>query len=365
MIDRRQGLKLDQEGVTPLEWVNGQGAGSGEHDQRFSPPALPIEGTVPGSRSGLDAVGDSPQKGRKQLKGKKSAQQKDDGTPDLSDEAMASLKKRLDAGETLDLSDEVLDALEDYLAEAFVKKECEKIRTERAATAQKSSELGVRCICTVSAWVHQRLNVALLDGYEWLHRGGGLPRFEPLQTFSSRFGPPKRTSPETYVLSQTTYERLAAFGSGQAMGMNELEEVIERLLDTYEWLMQGGLSKHLTAVVAEEVWSDVEPQIIDCIEEISDEMGDSFNGTLVWLVWMYDWFYRSGLSEQVKDLASVAISFVELDERDRERISQAMGDEEPEDRFNSIQNLYLGEARRRLEQKSSSGSARLETSYSH
>jgi hypothetical protein len=156
-IDRRQGLKLDQEGVTPLEWVNGPGAGSGEYDQRFSPPALPVEGTVPGSRSGLDAVGASPQKGSKQLKGKKCAQQKDDGAPDLSDEAMASLKKRLDAGEKLDLSDEVLDALEDYLADVFVNEEAEKIRRERAATAQKNDELGVRYICMVSAWVHQRL----------------------------------------------------------------------------------------------------------------------------------------------------------------------------------------------------------------
>jgi hypothetical protein len=102
-------------------------------------------------------VGASPQKGSKQLKGKKCAQQKDDGAPDLSDEAMASLKKRLDAGEKLDLSDEVLDALEDYLADVFVNEEAEKIRRERAATAQKNDELGVRYICMVSAWVHQRL----------------------------------------------------------------------------------------------------------------------------------------------------------------------------------------------------------------
>lgn len=366
-IDRRQGLKLDQEGVTPLEWANGPGADVAAHDQSVSPQTDQVEGTKPVSRSGQGAVGDSPQEESRQPIGKKSVQQEDDGAPDLSDEAMASLKKRLDAGEVLDLSDEVLDALEDYLGHVFVEKEAEKIRSERAA-AQKSAELGVRTILTVSAWVHQRLEdvmrregastpdgamVALLDGYDWLHRGGALPQLEPPQAFSERFGSPKQKRPQTYVISQTTYERLAAFDPDQEMGMNELEEVIERLLDTYEWLVQGGLSKQLTAVAAEEVWSEVEPQVIDCIEEISDQVGDSFNGTLVWLVWMYDWFYASGLSEQIKDLASVAISFVELDERDRERISQAMSDEEPEDRFNSIQSLYLGEAKRRLKQKSS------------
>lgn len=43
----------------------------------------------------------------------------------------------------------------------------------------------------------------------------------------------------------------------------------------------------------------------------------------------------------------MAPSYVELDERDRERIDQVM-EEEPDEGFQAIQQIYLGEVRRRL-----------------
>jgi hypothetical protein len=61
-----------------------------------------------------------------------------------------------------------------------------------------------------------------------------------------------------------------------------------------------------------------------CLEEIGEEEGASSDETLVTLIWSYDWLYRSGLFEQVKESASTALSWFDLDEDDHEKIEDAM-----------------------------------------
>ena len=91
----------------------------------------------------------------------------------------------------------------------------------------------------------------------------------------------------------------------------------------------------------------VDAQLKACLEEIGEEEGSSSDETLVTLIWSYDWLYRSGLFEQVKELASTALSWFDLGEDDHEKIEDAMKREEPEDRFCTIQGLYLQATRSR------------------
>lgn len=90
----------------------------------------------------------------------------------------------------------------------------------------------------------------------------------------------------------------------------------------------------------------VDAQLKACLEEIGEEEGSCLDETLVTLIWSYDWLYRSGLFEQVKALASTALSWFDLDEDDHEKIEKVMEREEPEDRFGYIQELYRQHARR-------------------
>jgi len=68
----------------------------------------------------------------------------------------------------------------------------------------------------------------------------------------------------------------------------------------------------------------VDAQLKACLEEIGEEEGSCLDETLVMLIWSYDWLYRRGLFEQVKEFASTALSWFDLDEDDHEKIEEAM-----------------------------------------
>jgi hypothetical protein len=95
------------------------------------------------------------------------------------------------------------------------------------------------------------------------------------------------------------------------------------------------------------VWLQVTSALKSCLEQLGEEEGATLDETLVTLLWTYDWFYRSGLCEQVKALASTALSCFELEDDDQKKIEDAMGREENGDRFRLIQNLSLEHARGR------------------
>jgi hypothetical protein len=132
--------------------------------------------------------------------------------------------------------------------------------------------------------------------------------------------------------------------------------VIEQVLDTYEWLLQGGLCKggcegrEGMAPDSDGVWLNVEPQIKDCLQEIQEEEGGSLNETLALLIWTYEWLWKSGMLDQITGLASTALSCLLLDEEEQETIEDAMQGEEPANRFRLLQDLYLEHARGKLQQ---------------
>jgi hypothetical protein len=152
--------------------------------------------------------------------------------------------------------------------------------------------------------------------------------------------------PRPWAIRQETARRLVAIDEAKAA--KGLEQVVEGVLSTYEWLMQGGLAKELVGCVPSDaagVWLKVDAQLKACLEEIGEEECCGSDEALVTLLWSYDWLYRSGVLEQVKALASTALSWFELDDGDRQKIEGAMGSEEPAGRFRVIQDLYLQHAR--------------------
>jgi hypothetical protein len=77
----------------------------------------------------------------------------------------------------------------------------------------------------------------LLDGYCWLHRGGSLPPLPPRVAAPLSLDDP----PGPYAIRQSTLQRLVALAP--AIPEDGVEEVIEQVLERYEWVMAGGLAK--------------------------------------------------------------------------------------------------------------------------
>jgi hypothetical protein len=261
------------------------------------------------------------------------------------------------------------EIIEDRLFEAFLDRSEEDIRQERAAIAKKITEEDepVR-IFRLDSVFYRRLEAirkregsstpdgtltVLLDGYEWLHRGGVLPPFRP-KAFDVGIPFPGDFWRYTCMIRQTTYERLVAMRPVEEEKVTEhvLEMAIARLLDTYEWLLEGGLVEQVSERMStsqSSVRIEVDSQVMECLDEIGEEEGhDSLDETLVSLMWVYGWLSRSGLFEQLKALASTAVSPLDLDEDDQEKRGEALAHEgTAEDRFALLQELLLSHERER------------------
>ena len=156
-----------------------------------------------------------------------------------------------EVGEENEENEEIFE--EEFL-EAFWNRAEEEIRRERAATAKERVELGSTHLVQVHPFLCQRIEAVrrregtstpdgtltvLLHGYEWLHRGGAIPPLQPKRLVEIPV--PGKGWPITFVVSQTTYERLAAMRPKGLEKVDGLEQVIAHVLDTYEWLLEGGL----------------------------------------------------------------------------------------------------------------------------
>lgn len=258
------------------------------------------------------------------------------------------------------------EVIEDRLFEAFLDRSEEDIRQERAAIAKKITEEDdpVR-IFRLDSVFYRRLEAirkregtstpdgtlkVLLDGYEWLHRGGVLPPFRP-KAFDVGIPLPGDFWRYTCMIRQTTHERLVAMRPVEEVTEHVLEMAIARLLDTYEWLMEGGLIEQVSERMStsqSSVRIEVDSQLMECLDEIGEEEGNaSLDETLVSLMWAYGWLSRSGLFEQLKARASTVISSLDLDEYDQEKLKGALVNEGTEDRFALLQELLLSHGRER------------------
>lgn len=155
------------------------------------------------------------------------------------------------------------DVIEARRFEAFVDRSEVNIRQERAAIAKKITEEEEQThIFRLDSVFYRRLEAVrkregtrtpdgtltvLLDGYEWLHRGGVLPPFRP-KAFDVGIPFPGDFWPYMCMIRQTTYERLMAMRPVEEEKIPEhvLEMAIGHLLDTYEWLMEGGLVEQVS-----------------------------------------------------------------------------------------------------------------------
>jgi hypothetical protein len=161
-------------------------------------------------------------------------------------------------GLTEEMGEENEEILEEEFLEAFWNRAEEEIRRERAATAKKHAELGCTHLVQVHPFLCQRIEAVrrregtstpdgtltvLLNGYEWLHRGGAIAPLQPKRLVEIPV--PGKVWPITFVVSQTTYERLVAMRPERLAKVDELEQVIAHVLDTYEWLQEGGLVERM------------------------------------------------------------------------------------------------------------------------
>ena len=260
------------------------------------------------------------------------------------------------------------EVIEDRRFEAFLDRSEVDIRQERAAIVKKITEEDERMhvfrLDSVFYWrleaVRKREGIStpdgtltvLLDGYEWLHRGGVLPPFRP-KAFDVGIPFPGDFWRYACMIRQTTHERLVAMRPVEEEKVTEhvLEMAIARLLDTYEWLMEGGLVEQVSErMVASQssVRIEVDSQLMECLDEIGEEEGNaSTDETLVSLIWVYGWLYRSGLFKQLKALASTVVSSFDLDEYDQEKLRKALANEGTDDRFALLQDLLLSHVKER------------------
>jgi hypothetical protein len=176
-------------------------------------------------------------------------------------------------GLTEEVEEENEEILEEEFLEAWWDRSEEEIRRERAATAKERVELGCTHLVEVHPVLCQRIEAVrrregtstpdgtltvLLNGYEWLHRGGAIPPFQPKRLVEIPV--PEKGWPITFVVSQTTYERLVAMRPEGLEKVDELEQVIAHVLDTYEWLLEGGLVETMFGRSVTEVagaWKEV------------------------------------------------------------------------------------------------------------
>jgi hypothetical protein len=256
------------------------------------------------------------------------------------------------------------EVIEERRFEAFLDRSEEEIRQERAAIAKKITEEDepVRIFRLDSVFYHRLEAVkkregtstpdgtltVLLDGYSWLHRGGVLPPFRP-KAFDVGIPFPGDFWRYACMIRQTTYERLVAMRPVEEVTEHVLEMAIARLLDTYEWLMEGGLVEQVSERMAasqSSVRIEVDSQVMEWLDEIGEEEENaSLDETLVSLIGAYDGLYRSGVFKQLKALASTVVSSLDLDEDDQEELRGASSDEGTEDRFALLQELLLSHVR--------------------
>jgi telomere resolvase len=251
--------------------------------------------------------------------------------------------------------------MQERLLDEFANRAEEAIRQERADLAKKITADESMCLFRLDRVFYRRLEAIgkqegtstcdatislLLDGYEWLHRGGALPPFRP-RVFAVGIREPRAFLPYMCMIRQTTQDRLVAMRPVEGVvAERHLVMAVARLLDTYEWLMEGGLVEKIFGS-SSGVWIQVDPQLKTCLDEIGEEQNTiNVEDTLTTLIWAYGWLYRSGLFEQLKTLASTLVSSFDLDEYDQEKIRDTLVDEETEDRFALIQELLLSHVKR-------------------
>lgn len=290
----------------------------------------------------------------------------DTASPELTERVLSP--KSMQSGQEREelIEEEDWEVVEDRRFEAFLDKSEVDIRQECAAIAKKITEEDERMhIFRLDSVFYRRLEAVrkregtstpdgtltvLLDGYEWLHRGGVLPPFRP-KAFDVGIPFPGDFWGYTCMIRQTTHERLVAMRPVEEEKVTEhvLEMAIARLLDTYEWLKEGGLVEQVSErMVASQssVRIEVDSQLMECLDEIGEEEGNaSLDETLVSLIWAYGWLSRSGLFKPLKALASTVVSSLDLDECDQEKLRGALANEGTEDRFVLLQDLLLSHVR--------------------
>jgi hypothetical protein len=348
-IDGARGLRLDQEGVEPRAFLQVPSEGSlpEERDVRTAAPRAP----QPDALSTLDVHESLPEAG--------------DGSGEGGSQEI-SLKEI--ARQCSTFSEDDWEGYESAVALAASK----QMQQEWEECCAKHADDRWISIVYLDPPLMQRLERVrqheettsldgtlhiLLDGYCWLYRGGSLPRLPPRVAAPLSLDDP----PLPHAIRQSTLQRLVSLAP--AIPEDGVEQVIEQVLERYEWVMAGGLAKHECGCstgerAADDVgaWLPVTPELKSSLEQLGKEEGATLEETLVTLLWTYDWFYRSGLCEQVKALASTALSCFELDEDDQRKIEGVMEREKPDDRFRSIQNLYLEHARDLWEEEKKSAS---------
>lgn len=250
--------------------------------------------------------------------------------------------------------------MQDRLLDEYVGRIEEAIRQERADLAKKIIADESKSLFRLDRVFSRRLEAIgkregtstydatislLLDGYEWLHRGGALPSFRP-RAFAVGTPEPRHFLPHLCMIRQTTKDRLVAMRPVEGVvAEHDSVMAVARLLDTYEWLMEGGLAEKVSErMVASEssVRIEVDAQLMERLDEIGEEEGNmSLDETLDSLIGAYDLLYRSGLFKQLKTLASTVVSSFDLDEDDQEALSEVSVREGTEYHFSLIQELLL------------------------
>jgi hypothetical protein len=240
-MDGKIGLRLDQDGVEVLECVQAPEIPEAGKDSLpiLDPSHTPPHKQLPMRSGGLLQRGESApadQNPSWERKGRS---------------AERSLKEV--ARQCSHFTEDDWEAYESAVAwEAY-----EQIQQERKECLERQAEYSRMSIVYLDEPLTQRLDAVkqregtstidgtlavLLDGYEWLHRGGSIPSFLPNGAEAVAVSA-TGSSPDPYAIRQATEERLVAIDPAKAA--RGLEKVVERVLDTYEWLMQGGLSKKL------------------------------------------------------------------------------------------------------------------------
>jgi hypothetical protein len=214
MVEAEVGLKLDEDGVELLESVQER-----EEPQR----AKEVD-----ESPDVQAQGQTPTALHSSWVGK------------ARTEEARNLKE--EARQRSDFSEEEWEAYES----AVVLEACKQIQQEQAETALISSADERMCILYLDELLAQRLEqvrqregtstvdatlAVLLDGYEWLHRGGSLPPLRSSERTQAGCslgeGPPL-----PYAIRGVTEDRLVVID--QVKAAKGLEKVIEQVLDAYE-----------------------------------------------------------------------------------------------------------------------------------
>ncbi len=312
--DSRQGIKLELPGYDLLDCLKGRASGekvsstameaaSGEPNRENETWHEYVKHGSDDVLSGSDGTGDRPQDRLPGMSDVEDVEDVKQREAMLSADPVRSLRElerftmnehfEEDEFEASDALYDELEALEAKWEDEFVERECEKMRQERHEEQRKKAELGIGgALFTVSRAIHLRIEAVkqregkltpdgtigvLLDAYEWLNRGGSFPRVTPVMQ-ATPVPDEEIGMLEVYFVSQTTYERMKAVDHTGAVV--DVLKILAHLLDTYEWLIEGGLAQKMSGRLSMMSQDSPEPLFTGPFSNMTEFCDAVWNGTL-------------------------------------------------------------------------------------